>query len=280
MLRTFLFLPILLLLLVGCGSLEKEIDIELDTYESRLVVEAYLEPGKPYNLLLSRSTGFFSPIDLENPLESVVQQLESGAEVRIVHRGDTIDLQNQLRFDDESRQFANYVSSEFVPLHFEEPFQLLITTTNGESANASTILQTPFPIDSVVIQKQPEDTLYRVLTYYTDNPDRENFVRRILHVNNLDSIDQDFITDDRFVESPVIAFGTGYSYSSGDTLINTLYHIDQAYYDFLQSAFGALSANGNPFAQPGQIQSNISGSHQPIGIFTGLSYDRVYSVIP
>ena len=278
--RTQIVVVAILLIFSSCGSLEKEIEIDLERYDSRLVVEGYLEPGKPYNLLLSRSTGFFSPIDIDNPIEHVLQQLESDALVLIVHREDTVVLENQLRFDDSNRQFSNYVAADLVPFHYGEPFELFIQTTGGEEAFSSTTILEPLPIDSVVLQKQTNDTLYRALTYYTDQPDEENYVRRILHVNTLDSIDQDFITDDRFVESSSVVFGTGYSFSSGDTLINTLYHLDNNYYDFLRSLFGALDANGNPFAQPGQIKSNISGSSDPTGIFTGLSYDRVYSVIP
>lgn len=273
-------LALLSLVLFSCGSLEKEITIDLDDYESRLVVEAYLEPGKPYKLLLSRSADFFAPIDIQDPIGAVLQQLESGANVRIVHGGDTSILDNQLVFDDANRQFSNYVSSDTVPFVYGEAFHLFIETNAGERAFATTVIPEPLPIDSVVIQNQPGDTLFRVLTYYTDNPDEANYVRRILHINTLDSIEQDFITDDRFVDSPSVVFGTGYSYSSGDTLINSLYHLDESYYEFLRSLFGALDANGNPFAQPGLIRTNLTGTNDPTGIFTGLTYDRIYTVIP
>lgn len=278
-LNLLLSLSLLLSLLSSCGSLEQEIDVDLDDYESRLVVEGYLEPGKQYNLLLSRSSNYFAPIDVEAPLESLLQQLEENAEVFILHRGDTIVLENQLSFDVSARSFANYVSDQVVPEHYNEPFELHIRTDGGEQAFATTRILPPIPIDSVVIETQENDTLYRALTYFTDDTTQPNFVRRILHINTLDSIDQDFITDDRFVESASVVFGTGYTYSQGDTLINSLYHIEEAYYEFLISVFGSLNANGNPFAQPGRINSNVTGSNEPTGIFTGLSYDRVETVI-
>ncbi|MBK7409342.1 MAG: DUF4249 family protein [Saprospirales bacterium] len=55
----------LALLLFSACNLEKEIELNLPLYDSQLVVECYLEPGKPFNLLLSRSAGFFDPFATE-----------------------------------------------------------------------------------------------------------------------------------------------------------------------------------------------------------------------
>ena len=74
-------------------------------------------------------------------------------------------------------------------------------------------------------------------------------------------------------------FGSGYQFSEGDTVINTLFHIEKAYADFLESVDAAIGANGNPFGQPSTIISNLEGDAGAIGIFTGLSYDRVVTII-
>jgi Domain of unknown function (DUF4249) len=47
-----------------------------------------------------------------------------------------------------------------------------------------------------------------------------------------------------------------------------LYHITPDYFRFLESAAAAQGANGNPFASPASLVSNITGG---IGIFTGTS---------
>ncbi|MEO1438334.1 MAG: DUF4249 family protein, partial [Bacteroidota bacterium] len=60
--------------------------------------------------------------------------------------------------------------------------------------------------------------------------------------------------------------------------ISTLYTIDLAYHDFLESVTAAQSANTNPFAQPSQIFSNIVGDNT-LGIFTTINFDRVMRVI-
>ena len=47
-------------LLMGC-NLEQEIELDLPEYDSRPVVECYLEAGKPFSLLLSQSSPYFDP---------------------------------------------------------------------------------------------------------------------------------------------------------------------------------------------------------------------------
>ena len=65
----------------------------------------------------------------------------------------------------------------------------------------------------------------------------------------------------------------------GDTIYNTIFHIDRAYYNFWESTFNAVSSNGNPFGQPSAVISNLEGNAGAIGIFTGLSYDRVMTIV-
>ena len=62
-------------------------------------------------------------------------------------------------------------------------------------------------------------------------------------------------------------------------IINTIYSIDNAYFDFLQSIDFAIQSNGNPFGQPSPIISNLSGTAEAIGIFTGITYDRRETII-
>jgi hypothetical protein len=276
-----LFMGLLLLGFSSC-NLEKEVEIDLPDYESQLVLECYLEPGQPFTALLTRSDGYFAPIStsIDNLLEYYQGLLEQDAVVLIRHQGQTYELENSLYFDPNSFRFANYVAKELVPEDYSNPFELEVRTQDGQTIRSSTVLLQPIPIDSVVYEfaeESPDSA--RILTYFTDNPDEQNFVRRMLHRNTLDSLpDQDFATDDRFVEERVV-FGSGYDYGKGERVINTLYHIDEAYYNYLESIFNSISSNGNPFAQPGVILSNLEGTADAIGIFTGLSYDRDTTLI-
>jgi hypothetical protein len=266
-----------LLFLAAC-NLEKEIDLQLPEYENQFIVECYLEPGQPFTLLLSRSASYFDPFPTTTN-EFLENILEDDAEVTITHNDITYTLKNQLVFNPFTRKVFNYFSEEKVPVDYESDFELYIRTKDGKIITAETRILPVIPIDSVVVQFAETDTLARVLTYFTDVPQQKNYFRRMLHLSSLDSIpEQDFATDDRFVEDLVV-FGTAYDYAEGDTIINTLYHIDQAYYEFLLSVAIAVNANGNPFGQPSPVISNLQGDADALGIFTGLSYDRVVTII-
>ena len=104
--------------------------------------------------------------------------------------------------------------------------------------------------------------------------------RRLLNYSSLDSVpEQDFLVTDRLSTEPQIVFGTGYELTTGDTVFNTLLHIEPAYYDYYESVLLAIQGNQNPFAQPSPIKSNVAGSANPLGIFTCLVYDRDTTVI-
>lgn len=260
-------------------NLEKEIDIDLPAYESQLVLECYLEPGQPFALTLSRSAAYFDPLPAFD-LGFLDKIIEKGAQVTITHKGKTYQLPERTVFNPFTQKVFNYYSNEVVPLDFETPFELKITTKDGKTIEASTKILPAVPIDSIVVEFADADTLARVLTYLTDIPGQRNYYRRMLHNASLDSIpEQDFLADDRIVDKSVIAFGTGYDYAVGDTVFNTIFHVDEAYYNFLESVFNASSSNGNPFGQPNPIISNLHGTADAIGIFSGLSYDRKRTIV-
>ncbi|MBI5915013.1 MAG: DUF4249 domain-containing protein [Bacteroidetes bacterium] len=266
--------------LQSCGHLEKEINLDLPEYQPQYVVECYLEPGQPFSLLLSKSAPYFEtfPSDLLGYVDKI---LVDSAEVTITHNGQDFVLANGLFLNPLTSKLYNYSNAELVPEDFGNDFSLKITTPDGKSITATTRLLPVVPIDSIVVEFDEEkDTLARCLTYISDDPNTVDFYRRMIHQNSLDSIPhQDFTTNDDYVDDKKIVFGTGYDFTEGDTIYNTIFHIDRAYFDFWESTFNAIISNGNPFGQPSSIISNLGGDAGAIGIFTGLSYDRVMTVV-
>lgn len=268
-----------LALAISACNLEKEITIELPGYETRPSVECYLEPGKPFALLLSKTAPYFEdfPTLDDRFLQNI---LEDSATVIIRHNGQEYPLQNQIFFNPFTGKLFNYFSAVPVPEDFDHDFELSIVTKTGKTITATTRLLPKVPIDSVVVQFPENDTLARVLTYFTDDRSQANYYRRMLHKSTLDSIPlQDFALDDGFSETARFVFGTNYEFAEGDTLINTLFHITRDYYDYFDSVQTAFFSNGNPFGQPSPINSNLGGTANAIGIFTGLSYDRVTTIV-
>lgn len=271
---------VLILFVLAACNLDQPIDLQLPEYESRLVVECYLEKGRPFGVLLTRSSGYFDPFgQTGNQLLSGL--LESDATVRIKQDTKVFRLENKLTLDRHTGKFFNYTLDLPVPENYDDPFELEIVTKEGDLITASAYLLPVVPIDSVVVEFKPEgEELARVLTYFTDIPGQTNFYRRMIHQSSLDSLPmQDFTTSDRVVED-VVVFGTGYDFEEGVSVVNTIFHISEDYYNFLESVQGAIQANGNPFAQPSPIISNIESDINAFGIFTTVSYDRMVTVIP
>lgn len=270
--RYFLFIS-LAVFLASC-NLTQEVDIELPEYERQPVVECYIEPGKPFRLLLTQSYAFFDPFGLDSSF--LDKTLLEDALVTIRYNGQTDTLENRLSFELNPLKIFNYTGQNIAPYAPGTTFELNITLPGGGAINGSATMLPRVPIDSVVLQWNAErDTLARVLTYITDDMSTTNYYRRLLNYASLDSFpDQDFTIDDRLNTTPTIAFGTSYELTEGDTVFNAILHIEKAYYDYLESVQLAVVGNLNPFAQPSPIKSNVRGSANPLGIFTCLSIDR------
>lgn len=274
---TFLFLTTLVVL-AAC-NLEKEVDIELPAYDRQPVVECYLEPGKPFRLLLTSSYGFFDPFGLDsNFLQKTLLQ---GATVTISYDNEVVTLANVPALETNPFKIYNYTSPAIVPATTGTEFTLNITLPDGKTISGTSTMLPFVPIDSIRVEWNPEqDTLARMLTYITDDQSQVNFYRRLLNYSSLDSVpDQDFLVSDRISTTELIAFGTGYELAVGDTVFNSIYHISKDYYDYIESVQLAVFGNLNPFAQPSPIKSNVSGTGNPLGIFTCLVYDRDTTII-
>lgn len=270
--------PFAVLVLVSC-NLTRDVNIDLPEYDRQPVVECYLEPGKPFQLLLTRSYAFFDEFGLDSNF--LQNTLLDGALVTISYDGHTDTLINGIFPELNPLKIYNYKSFSIVPATPGLQFDLNITLPDGTNITGQTVMLPPVPIDSSVVGWNPEkDTLARVLTYITDNRQTQDYYRRILNYSTLDSVpEQDFVFSDRTSQEPVIAFGTGYDLVEGDTVISAVYHITKEYYDYVESVQLAVSGNINPFAQPSPIKSNVSGSGNPLGIFTCLAFDRDTTVI-
>lgn len=273
------FLPLVLLAFLVACNLEKEVDIQLPEYDRQPVVECYLEPGKPFRLLLTQSYSFFDPFGLDSTF--IQKTLLDGATVTIAHDGQVEALPNLLSFEAAPFKIFNYTSTKMVPATPGIEYTLNITLPNGKLVTGKTTMLPFVPIDSIKVEWSSEkDTLARMLTYITDDQTQENFYRRLLNYSSLDSVpDQDFLVSDRISTTELIAFGTGYELVEGDTVFNSLYHITKDYYDYLESVQLAVFGNQNPFAQPSPVKSNVSGTGNPLGIFTCLVYDRDTTII-
>jgi len=244
---------------LGCNNLEQDITVELPYHESQLVVECYLEPGRKAQLLLTESSGYFDSPQLPFVNDAIVT---------ITYKNTVDTLKVNSSFNEENVKFYNYVSSRVIPEDYHTDFYLTVSDSSGRKATAKTKLIRSLEIDSVTYKFK--DSLAYVLASFHHDFNKDEYYRIVIHKDSLSNIIQNFTFPDEFSDTEKISIGTRYEFKRGSQVFISLYNLDKAYYDYLQSVEAARNANGNPFAQPSAIKSNITGG---IGIFTGLGYD-------
>ena len=287
---------ILFLLVLSCRDMETVVQIELPPVEKQLVVECYLEPGKPYRLLLTETKDFFEDIDA-CPFVRKAMVVISHGNVKdtlseAIFFNDNCDVNDAIPygflplFSPDSTRFYNYGSDVICPLDYNETFMIEVwDTLNNRFASATTKMIPPVPIENFLYEFNEDSQAYALLSAM-DDASTEDYYRFLLHKGSLTKKQSngvftlpiakrpvfDRVIDDQgiFAGNEVIT-ATNYRFEDQDTLIGTVYHISKEHHDYLESVDDAQSANVSPFAQPASIISNIVGG---VGIFAFLSYER------
>lgn len=243
-------------------NLQNQIDLDLPEFESQIVVECYLEPGKPYRANVSKSTSYFAPTaDL---LNSVI----TDATVIITHLGVADTLIPGI-YPDGSNLYV-YGSSTIVPADYDNEFFLEVIDKDGNRVTSKTIIMAPIQLDSIRVEPLVADSSVTILSFFQDDPTEVNYYRNMQFRTRAitDSLKIDFIIDDLIINNGQVVIGGPPFFVAGDTVVAQLLEIDEAYYRFVESRESLEASNGNPFGQPGKIVSNIEGG---IGIFTGFT---------
>lgn len=253
--------------LVTACDLEKEIEVPLPDYDEQLVVECYLQDGKPYRMAVTESVSYF-----EGPRLPIV----NNADVNIRYGAEQTELRYSLEVDTLYRKAYNYISNRQTQAVQGVDYTLEVKDPKGRAITGTARFLPEVPIKSVEWKYNDDDFAF-LLVKFDDDPSLTNYYRLQIHKDSLNkNADVDFNLDDSFNTNGEITLGTGYNYQFGDTVYVSLYHIEKSYYDFLETVASAAGANGNPFAQPARVKSTVQGG---LGVFATLVYDRKKIVI-
>ncbi len=275
---------VLFLVILAVASCKQDIDITLPKYKEKLVVEASIETGKPAQVLLSTTAAYFGNVDLTDPSRFFVK----GAFITVTD-GNLVDTLREFNPATGYFYFGTKITGQVGKSY------LLTIKLNDKTYTAATNILNPIPLDSVFF-KAELDTFGYCWGHLTDPIGQGNcyrwFAKRI-------TIDPFFAApfnsafDDKFIDGTSFDFSyerpsqpnqqqandddvnKGY-YKIGDTVVVKFCAIGNSEYLFWRSYYTNKSSNGNPFAAPSNIQSNISGGNV-IGAFCGYSpsYDTL-----
>ncbi len=269
------------------SSCSKEITIDLPSPEKKIVVDGGIMVGQPVEINLTWSTGYFEPIDsvsLSNYLITTAQVFVSdGAQVDTLHLA--FNPNKPIPVVWRGATIIGQVGHTY----------LLTVISEGRTATSTTTIYNPTPLDSTWFKlNPPQDSLGFAWARLTDPIGAGNgyrwFSKRITK-------DPAFLApfgstfDDKFIEGASFDFAynrpsnagstapedngpqAGY-YMIGDTIVIQFCSIGQAEVNFFRTYENVVASNGNPFAAPGVIKTNVIGG---LGIFCGYSpsYDTI-----
>ena len=273
---TNLLVILVLFSLVSC-NLEQAVDIDLPKGKDQLVVECYLEHGKPYQLLLTETVPYLSPSNGTNfGLPDV-----KDATISITQNNKTITLIYKPAVDISNNKVFNYTSTELVDSTIKGDYSLFVRDTKGREITGKTRFLPKLPIKEISWEFETDpliaDTARKALVLVRHNKNSATQRHRIQigKVNNKDTLklktDVDFTYEGIFSTDNVITIGTRYLFKKKDTIFVRLFNVEQQYYAYKRSVDASQNANGNPFANPVSITSGVNGG---LGIFTTLVYDK------
>jgi hypothetical protein len=253
-------------LLAGCS---KEIQLDIPAYEPKMVLEFYLEDNKSLNCLLQESINF---------TDTSRFKLIDNALIVLSYNGTKDTLANRFNFDLKFEKFYNYHNPKIIQLEPNAEYEVYVRDTRGREMRGRTRLMASVPIDTLTYNFNSKNKA-SVGLVFNDNGNTKSNYRIVAYKDNF-IVKQDSIWDitfsDLLFNGKQFSFYTGYAYDPGDTVTSRLYHLTDEHNNFRESVSNAQSSNGNPFGQPANIISNVSGG---LGVFTTVIYTEKKIVI-
>jgi hypothetical protein len=280
----------LFFLLVFLSSCEKEITVNLPDAEKKVVVEGAIEQsGQPY-VLLTRSSSYFAPIaDFTNNLfvTDAIVVISNGVITDTMQGGLNMEIYNPFPV------FA--YTSDLITGEIGGTYSLKIIA-DGKTLTTTTTIPVPVVLDSLWVKPKAgsnNDSLVNVWAKLSDPAAIGNNYRWFTKVLGRDSryltpgdaafndkftngVQYDFWyhhPDDPFINTDTMEHN--HRFFKGDTVVVKFCSIDFASYNFFHSLETVDDANGNPFAAPASVFTNVSESGLGGWIGYGAFYDTI-----
>jgi len=296
-------------------SCTKEVQIDIPGYEAQVVVDGRIETGGFPIVLLSRSQDLYSPALLSAYVASFISDatvsvsdgsttitldyvavsslpIESQKTVAEILRAELSDVQAVPLFV--------YSTTNSAMLGMVGKTYTLTIVDQGKTLSGSTTLAPPVALDTLSWIPESADSIYGYCRAKLTDPAGQNnaykWEMKVITDTGTGPKDNIFRSSsspyfsDQFFDGLSLEFDTYYTkkdstYPSGykrhfklnDYVVIKMSRVDDAVYSYYERREAQQDSNGNPFATPVNIPSNISGA---LGIWAGISpwYDTLYCV--
>jgi hypothetical protein len=271
-------------LLISC---EKDIDLNLQSADKVLVVDAQIEDEQPPIVVLSKSLSIFSTINAQILSESFVHD----ADVFVSNGTFTHKLREYpipLAQGYTAYVYSNDLLSPATSFNGElnKNYTLRIISEGKEYTSSTSIPTNAFSLDSIWLKVAPQnpDTNKRVLYFKATDPiGLGNYGRYFTRINSerflpgFNSVFDDQIVDGQTFSSQILPgidrndippLDSNF-FKKGDTISLKWCNVSKPTYTFWNTWEFAAQSIGNPFAQPNKVIGNISNG--AIGAFCGYA---------
>jgi hypothetical protein len=267
-----------LLLLLIFTACQQKIDLKIPDYKQMLVVEGKVEAGANPQVYLTYSVPYFG-----NHTSSLSEFAVKGAFVTVTD-GMTTDTLKDATLGNGFFYKANTM------LGVAGRTYNLMIQLNGKVYTAQTTIYPQVKLDTLWFKPEKQDSLGFIYAHMHEPPQLGNWYRWLA---KRISKDQDFIAplgsafDDKFINGKSFDFAydrgmlqnstatddnnveKGY-FKKGETVVVKFCTIGEKEFRFFRSYDENVVSNGNPFAAPTNLQSNIQGQNV-LGLWCGYN---------
>jgi hypothetical protein len=276
----------ILVFIVFCGfqSCTKEVFVEIPDNEPKLVVFSYLSPSKDsIDINVSRSVPLYHVKDYEESLTVSDAIVELKAE-----------NSNWVRVPFRPGEDVYRISRHDFPVEQGQKYSLRVAANNYKTVESSIIIPVSYEINLSFLKVEnssgnEENPIQYILKFqdiggvpnyygflawvnmYSDESGNTGVYKQDLYLEDFSWVMTDRVFDGK---EKMISF-TFYSFTNGnigDTLFVKVMQTDSHFYHFHSSLDSYNSSDGNPFAEPTPIYSNIQDG---LGCFAGYT-ERIY----
>ena len=302
---------LIFLLLLSCLGCEKEIYISIPPAEEKLVVEGFIEQGMPPIVILTKSSGYFESTDISSMQNTIIKD----ADVFINNGTQELKLTQLCvnTLPDSMLPYISSLTG-LTPDHLKLFDYCFYTTLNsslwGEAGKTYTLsinhrnknykavssIPQLVPLDSLwFIKRTPEGNLGTIWARLSDPPFTYNayriFTKRLgrdeSYTPSWGSVFEDKFFDGKTFDFYFYRGSKANSenpddnnierafFRTGDTIVVKFCSIDNGVFRFIRDLETEVSNNGNPFAAPLTIHSNITNGALGYWAGYGAAYDTI-----
>lgn len=249
-------MPIITFIMQGC--FKSDVEVQIPESPRNIVVEGYITPGYPAELMLTES----------NMLKDDLVLLAIwNAQVKIGTDTGIMAAKNILYRKTDRRIMVNYGCQDTIRAGSHSYFNLNIITKDGRTVHASTKIVSPVQIKKVDLNED------NIVVHHDLTNDTSKYFK--LYIANYKQgkpdLSRSLLYDQSQTSNTSCVMPLSNYKREADSIVVTLFHIQKEYYDYLNSVDNANSAFTDPLLNPEAIRSNIKGG---IGIFTYYTVDK------